>query len=186
MNLKQIVEILELDKLAPIHYHNGTVKNIFESKLYDKARLPDLSPDETFGVYFPDTDIYEACSMLCDFNKALFPAITEKVHLQYNDENMTMIFTLFCMYHEIGHWIDYNNRTEQGKLLWLHERRNNTLELTDIRRFRRIKLPQMSNDWHEFEDMCDYYDQTHEKAANDFARTHYLDAYDKIIKCERK
>lgn len=104
MQIKNIAaKIITLDNV-PVFFNDTQT---FSSVTYLKPNT-----DKERGLYLPDCDSSEAFEY-CKFNiPDSFERIKELICTKCEFDEMT--FVIFCIFHELGHWIQYKSFVDQG------------------------------------------------------------------------
>lgn len=124
ITFKELVEILELNKIAPIHFHcQGELdKNNYIFFRYlgneEKEALINGTHDKNkkyngsdIGVHLPDLNIKQYYELEMKRNPLNIHSVIEKI--SYETEvwikEYCLVWSIYCVLHEVGHWLDFIN-----------------------------------------------------------------------------
>lgn len=120
ITLKDLVTILKLNKIAPIHYQSPDKlnrENYMFFRFMSSQEQTDLENNnwnknieytkEELGVYVPDLTIDEFISLEKERNYVhdIMNLVSYTITVPMNEYNL--IFAIFCLLHEVGHWIQF-------------------------------------------------------------------------------
>lgn len=124
ITFKELVNILELDEIAPIHFHcpeeldkNNYVffrymgneeKEALKNGIHDVNKQYDNSD---IGVHLPDLDIKQYYELEMKRNPLSIHSVIEQI--SYKTEvwikEYYLVWSTYCVLHETGHWLDFIN-----------------------------------------------------------------------------
>lgn len=124
ITFKKLVGILELDKIAPIHFHCKDELNkenyVFFRYLgnEEKEALISGTHDDTkeynesdIGVHLPDLDIKEYYELEMNRNPFIINSVINKISYLTKVwvNEYCLVWAIYCVLHEVGHWLDFIN-----------------------------------------------------------------------------
>lgn len=142
MRVTKLVDILEIKDLAPFHFHIDTKYKMFAScYVLTKEEAYDLVnniatnkknyDDSKLGVCLADVTIYE----FYELGKQIEDVEKFKDDISYlfsvNDDNISLIYSIFTILHEVGHWLYFKSSGKKSLeyCKWETEERREANEL---------------------------------------------------------
>lgn len=124
ITFRELIEILELDRIAPIHFHNPEElnKNNYVFFRYlgneEKESLINGIHDENkqydnsdIGIHLPDLDVKQYYELEMKRNPLNIHSVIEQI--SYETEvwikEYYVVWSIYCVLHEVGHWLDFVN-----------------------------------------------------------------------------
>lgn len=186
--LKELCEILEIEKKAPVHYvdkENVKKQNSIVCRCVPDALAEDVDND-TFdsqkvydrsecGLYIPELTADALIELHKRGNPGSVKMIMSSVNKVYISEyNLT--YAVFCILHELGHWVHYNSTDLSDKEFYCKEK----ADRWDAEQLRKeiYKMP----DYNPIKlSLCDKQNEMYrnipsEKAADQYALKHLEEA----------
>lgn len=124
ITFKKLVKILEIDKIAPIHYQSpeelnkdnyiffrylgNAERQALISKTHDKKIEYDNSD---IGVYLPDLTIRECYELEQNRNPLSISTTIQEISFKMDVliKEYCIVWAVYCILHEVGHWLDFKN-----------------------------------------------------------------------------
>lgn len=200
MKIKDLVEILEVNKKVPFHFtefvageavyepihcrfvSDAELENFFACGEDDDYMLSDL------GVFLPDLHLHEIYLLEMEANsistRCYMAMISEILDIPIEDYDL--LYGIFVIYHEYGHWLHFR-RCRKSNLeyaFWI----NQFMAPVEAQREILDMLPDAdpAKEALVADHINAYNAMPHEFSANKYALKHLKDAYKKVKKVQAK
>lgn len=197
MTFRELVEILELDKLAPIHFHHpkelsknnyvyfrylgNEEKEALINGIHDKNKQYDNSD---LGVYLPDLDIKQYYEIEMKRNPCSIRYVIETISYKIPVllEEKYLVWSVYCVLHEVGHWLDF---LKSGKKSYefsciekdyreeLNKEADRIYRMNDYSHQKLLFVEEYNHKYREIPS---------EKAADNYAYSNFIIAFNKVRK----
>lgn len=196
MTFRELIEILELDKIAPIHFQKleDISKNNYVFFRYlgneEKKALINGTHDENkrydnsdLGVYLPDIDIKQCYIIETKRNPFSISYVNEQISYKMGcvwTKELYLVWSLYCALHEVGHWLDFVNSGKTSYEFSIMEKgyREEIDREAEMLYNMNDYFPQKRILAEEY--VRKYYEIPSEKAANDYAFSNFVPALNKV------
>lgn len=195
ISFRELVQILELDKKASIHYHprDELSKNNYvffrylgneeEEALingtHDKGKVYNNSD---IGVHLPDLDIKQYYELEMKRNPSNIQSVIGKISYETPVwiKEYYLVWAIYCVLHEIGHWIDFVNSgktsyefsiIEKGYREGLEKEAKVISQINDYSPQKRLLMEEYNRKYKEIPS---------EKAADDYAFSNLIPSLNKV------
>lgn len=189
MRVEKLVSLLKAKEIAPVHFftelscNNSPICKIITDREIEDYKRKHFTKetnynDSELGIYFPNNTISEMYEIQNKSNFIRQDDVLNDIedYLEFNNEERILIYGIYTILHEIGHWLYFkaSGKTSIEYCLWDSKLRDKCMKFGD-KIFKMTDKEEQINFAFEHTEM--YKNIPAEKAADEYAFEHIKEKY---------